>query len=86
MKVIAKKDNETYIAEITHTEIEKVVGKFFGKLKRLKPEDEIDLELPYDVVGVMNSLRSDIRALKEDIAEFDVMLESLKLHKEEKHE
>lgn len=48
MKVIAVKNNNKYLCEINHTEIEKHQNLYYGKLEKLKEGDEIDLGAGHD--------------------------------------
>jgi len=48
MKVIGKKDSSTYICEVDHFEIEKVMSQYHNNLERLEVNDEIDLGIGYD--------------------------------------
>ena len=47
MKVIAIKRNGTYICEIDHSEIEKFMNQYYGKLTKLKEGDQLDLGKGY---------------------------------------
>lgn len=49
MKVIGlTADRGTYIVTITHSEIEKVMGQYYGKMDALKVGAEVDLGAGYD--------------------------------------
>lgn len=50
MKVIAKKDRETYICEVSHREIEKYFDRYYGRedLKNLSVDQIIDLGKGHD--------------------------------------
>lgn len=48
MKIIGIKDKDTYIAEVSHIELEKVFDKYYNKLNRLIVGESIDLEDGYD--------------------------------------
>lgn len=55
MKIIGKVNDNTYIAEVSHEELEKVFDKFYGKLQVLKTGENVDLAGGYD-------FRTDIKA------------------------
>jgi hypothetical protein len=40
--------NKKYICTVEHTELEKFLGLYYDKLKKLKPGDEVDLGKGYD--------------------------------------
>lgn len=48
MKVIGKGDRGTYLVEVSHTELEKVADKYYGKLDELKVGQEFNLGAGYD--------------------------------------
>ncbi len=48
MKIIGISEGGNYIAEVSHSEIEKVFDKYYNKVDRLKPGKEIDLGAGYD--------------------------------------
>ena len=43
MVVIAKVNDDKYICEVNHTELEKFLDLYYGNLKRLKVGDIVDL-------------------------------------------
>lgn len=49
MKVIGiGQDRDTYLCEVNHTELEKFMNLYYGKLDRLKAGQTIDLGTGYD--------------------------------------
>lgn len=48
MKIIGKASSETYLCEVEHTELEKFLGLYYGKLNRLDVGREVDLGKGYD--------------------------------------
>lgn len=48
MKVIAKAAAEKYLCEVSHQELEKFLGKYYGKLDRLDVGHEVNLGQGYD--------------------------------------
>lgn len=48
MKLIAQIEHGKYIAEVTHSEIEKFLGLYYGKMQTLKVGAEIDLGKGHD--------------------------------------
>lgn len=47
MKIIGIAGDK-YIAEVSHTELEKVMDKFYGKLEKLKAGDDLDIAEGYN--------------------------------------
>lgn len=54
MKVIGKVNSNVYLCEVTHTELEKLTDKYYGKLSELRVGEELNLGAGYD-------FRKDIR-------------------------
>ena len=48
MKVIGKGGNEVYICEVSHTEIEKFLNLYYGRLDNLRVGEEINLGKGHD--------------------------------------
>ena len=48
MKVIGISENGDYIATVTHNELEKFLGQYYGKLPKLQAGQSIDLGRGYD--------------------------------------
>lgn len=48
MKVIGMGQNDKYLCEVNHTELEKFMDKYYGKMKHLKIGDVINLGEGYD--------------------------------------
>lgn len=48
MKIIGTVNRDTYLAEISHTELEKVADKYYGKLEPLRVGSEFNLGAGYD--------------------------------------
>jgi hypothetical protein len=51
VKVIAKVSERTYLAEVSHDEIEKAFNKYYGKLEPLKVGETLDLGIGFDFSG-----------------------------------
>lgn len=54
MKIIGKANSDTYLVQVSHTELEKVFDKYYGKLPKLEVGQELDLGEGYN-------FRSDIQ-------------------------
>lgn len=71
MKVIGMAENDIYICRVTHSELEKFMGLYYGNMKRLKVGDELDLAKGYDfhrdVMDALKKTEGFIRANKEVI-------------------
>ena len=48
MKVIGKISHDVYLCQVSHTELEKCMGKYYGGLKRLEVGDECYLGAGHD--------------------------------------
>ena len=58
MKIIGMGSGKTYICEVSHTEIEKFLNLYYGKMKHMKPGDDVDLGKGYQFHhDTMNALR-----------------------------
>ena len=58
MKIIGTGSGDTYICEVSHTEIEKFLNLYYGKMKHMKPGDDVDLGKGYQFHhDTMNALR-----------------------------
>lgn len=69
MKILGDAGDKTYLVQISHYEIEKVVGKYYGNLKALKVGDEVDIAAGYDFA---NDIKDEtIRGLKAKVAELE---------------
>jgi hypothetical protein len=68
MKVIGIVDNDTYLMQVSHTEIEKFMNMYYGKCPRLKVLESIDLSKGYDfareIKDSMTTTRDFIKANK----------------------
>lgn len=66
MKIIGKGSDDKYIAEVGHHELEKFLGLYYGKLKRLEIGSEIDLgkgyQYEYDISRAMKTTQEFIEA------------------------
>ncbi len=65
MKIIGKDENGNYIAQVSHTEIEKFLNEYYGNMGRLKPGEEVDLGLGHDfkqdIERAMNTTQTFIK-------------------------
>jgi len=48
MKVIGRVNNDKYICEVNHIELEKFMGLYYNNMKRLDIYEELDLSKGYD--------------------------------------
>ena len=66
MKVIAKVEQDVYICQVSHTEIEKYLGLYYGKLKGVIVGTEIDLSKGFqyhsEILGAMKKTTEFIEA------------------------
>lgn len=51
MKVIAKASDSKYLCEVSHDELEKFMGQYYGKLVKLSVGAELNLGQGYDFSG-----------------------------------
>lgn len=92
MKIIGVDGKGDYIAVISHSEVEKVVNKYYGKLDKLSAGDDIDLGVGHnfrvDIKKTCESMESAIKqfdAARKSMLQFAVMVASLpELMEEEK--
>jgi len=58
MKIIAKVDDGVFVAQVSHTEIEKFMGLYYNNMDKIKVGDEIDLGKGYQFHNdTMNALK-----------------------------
>lgn len=74
MKVLALVDSDTYLVEVSHSEIEKVFDKYYGKLDKLKVGAKIDLSEGYEF---RTDIKAACRAMQEAMEKFDLKRETL---------
>jgi hypothetical protein len=66
MKVIAKANDSTYICEVSHTELEKFMDKFYGNMSKLAVGDELNLGQGYDFsTRIESACKSMVEASKQ---------------------
>ena len=68
MKVIGIGERGQYLVEISHTEIEKVLDKYYDKLKRLEVGSELNLGAGYDY---RQSIQSACRQMVDATRQFE---------------
>ena len=72
MKIIGKGSGGTYICEVSHTEIEKFLNLYYGKMKHMKPGDDVDLgkgyQFHHDTVAALKKTDEFLQANKEVVA------------------
>lgn len=83
MNVIGK-TKEEYIITVSHTELEKVTGKYYGNLKRLEVGDKMNLGEGYDFTAEiksaceqMTSAMKKFDQAKETLTRFAIMISQL---------
>lgn len=73
MKVLAK-NSEGYLCQVSHTEIEKHLDKYYGNLKALREGEEIDLGCGYDWHSkIQSALKTIQEHTKAHKAVFDAL-------------
>ena len=60
MKIIGMQDDSTYLAIVSHTELEKSVNLYYGNMKKLKVGDSIDLGQGYNFSSKIESVCRDM--------------------------
>lgn len=81
MKVIGLDERGSYIAIVTHTELEKCAGKYYGKLEKLKIGETHDIGAGYEFnaaisaacKGIQEGHRDFLRA-SETMTQFAKMI------------
>ena len=74
MKVIGKADRDTYLVEVSHTELEKVADKYYGKLPELSVGQEFNIGAGYDF---RRDIQSACRGMVDASTSFGTARESL---------
>ena len=74
MKVIGKGDRDTYLVEVSHTELEKVADKYYGKLPELRVGQEFNIGAGYDF---RRDIKSACRGMVDASTSFGTARESL---------
>lgn len=67
MKIIGIAQHGGYIAEISHTELEKVANKYYGKLPDLKVGSEMDLGAGYNFC---REIQSACKEMEDAVKQF----------------
>ena len=82
MKIIGDAGNKNYLVEISHTEIEKVIGKYYGKLNALKVGEVVDIAAGYDFASdILSACKAMTDASKDEIARLRAEIERLTKYK-----
>lgn len=68
MKVIAKASESRYLCEVSHDELEKFMGMYYGKLVKLSVGEEVNLGQGYDF---SSRIESACKSMAESMKEFD---------------
>lgn len=64
MKIIGMQGDH-YIAIVNHTELEKLTGKYYGHLDKLKLGDELDLGAGYNIKSdILGACKATVDAMK----------------------
>ena len=80
MKVIAKIEHGIFICEVTHGEVEKFMGKYYGHLKTLEVGDEIDLGKGHDFFSdTTDALRKTKDFMESNSKTIKTILEGIKI-------
>lgn len=74
MKVIGKADRDTYLVEVSHTELEKVADKYYGKLPEFRVGQEFNIGAGYDF---RRDIQSACRGMVDASTSFGTARESL---------
>ena len=65
MKVIGKNEDD-YIVTVSHYELEKFMGQYYGKMDRLKIGDDVNLGAGYDYMTDTKSAMDTTRQFIKD--------------------
>lgn len=74
MKVIAKVNDSIYLAEVSHTELEKVTDKYYGNMKRLEVGATMNLGAGHDF---RNEIKSACKQMTDAVKQFERAQKSL---------
>lgn len=90
MRILGISADGNYIAEVTHTEVEKVFDKYYGKLDKLKPGQSIALDKGYDFRSEIQSAckgmtdaNKNFGRAAETLQKFAIMVGQLPVEPEE---
>lgn len=65
MQIIGKVNDDTYLAQVTHTELEKAADLYYGKLPKLNVGTTVDLAAGHDYRDeIREACRSMVEASK----------------------
>jgi len=71
MKILGIINNERYICEINHSELEKYLNLYYGKLRRLRPGEVVELDKGYEfhrrIVEEYSKYRQFVKANQESL-------------------
>ena len=66
MKVLGLVNHDVYLVQVSHTELEKVFDKYYGKLDKLRVGNELDLGAGYnfrdDIKHACGEMRDAMKA------------------------
>lgn len=68
MKVIAKAHETTYICEVSHSELEKFMNLYYGKMNKLVVGQEVNLGQGYDF---SERIEAACKTMNSAMTEFD---------------
>jgi len=68
VKVIAKASDSKYICEVSHEELEKFLGQYYGNMRRLEVGQELNLGQGYDFAG---RIESACKSMTDAMTQFD---------------
>ena len=84
MEVLGTDKQDSYIVKVSHTELEKVTGNYYGKLKHLEVGDKLDLGLGYKFTtdiqkacGEMSDAMKVFNTAQETMRSFALMFSAL---------
>ena len=84
MKVIGTANGSDYIVQVSHSELEKVMGKYYGKMPNLKVGDEMNLGTGYNFTsdiqkacGEMTDAMKAFKSAQETMRSFALMVSAL---------
>lgn len=65
MKIIGIVRDRQYLCEVGHTELEKFLGLYYGKMQRLKVGDDVNLGQGHDYAGQIEDAMKKTREFVE---------------------
>ena len=79
MKVIGK-NTDDYIVTVSHSELEKFMGQYYGKMDRLKIGDDVNLGAGYDyMIDTKRAMDTTKKFIEDNEKIIDAIIRGLRI-------